>query len=153
MKISSESSVYGVFLIIDDFWLKFLSRCWTFRQCETSFISGTEDITFWKDFLAFCKKKPPPPKNYHKLELNEPIVCFQNITPSKLPLSPHPKKIQSLEYQVLYFSHLWGVNCTVEIPILQQGKISMIDWYLLSQTSIIIYSHRAGAKNHFKYSV
>lgn len=70
-------------------------------------------------FLHFAKKTPPPPKNYHKLELNEPIVCFQNITPSKLPLSPHPKKNQSLEYQVLYFSHLWCVNCTVEIPILQ----------------------------------
>lgn len=70
-------------------------------------------------FLHFAKKNHPLQKIYHKLELNEPIVCFQNITPSKLPLSPHPKKIHSLEYQVLYFSHLWGVNCTVEITILQ----------------------------------
>lgn len=54
MKISSKSFFYG-FCIIEDFWQKFLSRFLSFWQCETSFISGTEDIYFWKDFLTYCK--------------------------------------------------------------------------------------------------
>lgn len=61
-------------------------------------------------FLHFAKKKnPPPPKNYHKLELNEPIVCFQNITPSKLPLSPHPKK--NSEFRISSFIFFTSVGC------------------------------------------
>lgn len=58
-------------------------------------------------------------------------------------MSTHHKKIRSLEYQVLYFSQLYGVNSNVKNLILLWGKISMIDWHLLFQTSIIIYCHRA----------
>lgn len=29
-------------------------------------------------------------------------------------MSTHHKKIRSLEYQVLYFSQLYGVNCNVK---------------------------------------